>query len=919
MDLFRLKLLFLVVVSMNVLCTAGVNSLELNAINLSTLSSLSSVSQLVNITTSPKATNDENIVVTVAPTPTNNSPTNLHQSQSQSQSIEKKLLSDAKDTASSHLEPNAANLSEARITSITFRSEDGDVDTSSIDRDNAETISFGIRSFTVEVAPPVTEKPIPLDDIVCSLQHTASQNKQNINAQVLNEQQNEKVRDTADALVPITRHQANRVKNIEFEQRQQQQANARANRNGNANAQNLLNSLDMPILPIKLTSNTKPIFMNTDAFATNNNGNNNEHEQLSISSNGMRVEQKLENGLYRIKIAEIITDEFNNGLGGVDDVNEQHKIDEIENSIKRYPNPTHSSSQINIADLFPSKMEDFVSIIRDSNEKIINEKNRLVGLEEKEFDDANRFINIDDRNEQENVIQSSNENKMDFDQEKQTKRINSALLDSNFNSKPIAKSEIQSIDKPDRMKNAKTTDVTDKEIHINLPKQTNENDKITDFTSKMQVNDEMISNIEQSFRESSNAQQSMTPPAIMLSKPIDFIERRVKKFDSSLRKRFMQTNQKQTTTESSIMNKLASDDSIGENTISPLMDEKHKENIKYTSVKLSSKSKESMLDNVQSTKKSYEKANSTQYLKLEKNNNDRVNETTSNGTNLLKKNVIATTLKPINANERKILFIDVNNNGSNATTSENDEKRLQQEQQQIIEESKRNASDTTNGSKMIEPLQSMHLFIYRNGSGIDQKLYQTNKTNYNDSGKELLLTQKAIPVSTTAASSSEDTTILTTQVNVELNTFTVTPNTTSNDFTKVDAISSTKSNLQQHTSSNTVKSITDKPITKTTEDESTTINSIRSKSHSMDNYDNSLKQKSYGRCCYDGFLFEIECDMQTQMPAGSTLWRGNETHELNLPTTVSHLTISFSFFSLFLVEATLISTPSISLFSGTCF
>ena len=64
-------------------------------------------------------------------------------------------------------------------------------------------------------------------------------------------------------------------------------------------------------------------------------------------------EQKLKNGLYRIKIAEIITDEF--GLSE----------DEIKQRLAISKNKQqYNNGKINIADLYPSKLEDFAPIIK---------------------------------------------------------------------------------------------------------------------------------------------------------------------------------------------------------------------------------------------------------------------------------------------------------------------------------------------------------------------------------------------------------------------------------------------------------------------------------------------------------------------------------------------------------------------------
>jgi hypothetical protein len=70
----------------------------------------------------------------------------------------------------------------------------------------------------------------------------------------------------------------------------------------------------------------------------------NEHE--NEISNEIQIDKKLDNGLYRIKIGEITTDEFNTH---------------------------HEQSKVNIDDFFPSKIEDFRPIIELSNAKMLRE------------------------------------------------------------------------------------------------------------------------------------------------------------------------------------------------------------------------------------------------------------------------------------------------------------------------------------------------------------------------------------------------------------------------------------------------------------------------------------------------------------------------------------------------------------------
>lgn len=116
-----------------------------------------------------------------------------------------------------------------------------------------------------------------------------------------------------------------------------------------------------------LKSNLNILFNNDDdpELRYNRNNNNNNNNEMSSSheneiSNEIQIDRKLENGLYRIKIGEITTDEFNIGY------DDEHK-DKLH----------QQSTKVNIDDFFPSKIEDFRPIIEISNEKMLKEKDVL--------------------------------------------------------------------------------------------------------------------------------------------------------------------------------------------------------------------------------------------------------------------------------------------------------------------------------------------------------------------------------------------------------------------------------------------------------------------------------------------------------------------------------------------------------------
>lgn len=123
--------------------------------------------------------------------------------------------------------------------------------------------------------------------------------------------------------------------------------------------------------PVLLKSDLNILFNDDGA----NNGNDEDdvddtettvlllNSQENEIANEIQIDKKLDNGLYRIKIGEITTDEFSNGLN----FNEANNEDKLH----------HGKSKVNIDDFFPSKIEDFRPIIEISNEKLLKEKDAL--------------------------------------------------------------------------------------------------------------------------------------------------------------------------------------------------------------------------------------------------------------------------------------------------------------------------------------------------------------------------------------------------------------------------------------------------------------------------------------------------------------------------------------------------------------
>lgn len=94
-----------------------------------------------------------------------------------------------------------------------------------------------------------------------------------------------------------------------------------------------------------------------------------------LTSNGA-VARDPNNGMFRIKIAEIITDEFDNGLmpASSADADADAAYDRRRLAAAAY----NTAGNIKLADLYPSKLEDFGPIIRQSNERLINDKHVFV-------------------------------------------------------------------------------------------------------------------------------------------------------------------------------------------------------------------------------------------------------------------------------------------------------------------------------------------------------------------------------------------------------------------------------------------------------------------------------------------------------------------------------------------------------------
>lgn len=241
----------------------------------------------------------------------------------------------------------------------------------------------------------------------------------------------------------------------------------------------------------------------------------NGYEDKSVI-NDVHVEKQLKNGLYRIKIAEIITDEFDNALGD----------DEFEASINR--NKLYNNGKINIADLYPSQDEDFGPIIKESNERLLKDKHIFVQDDAVDDDGNLKGSSIIDIDSQSNL--QSNGNTVNI---------------------PTTKIEIELIDEP-----SLSSDVI---IHSKNDEPTDGTDKITDFTKQLlQENDKVVSTIERSFvnvnKGSDGGKVSASPvqpkpkptvayPVNTQIKSMEFIDRRVKKHDPTFKYKIPDENE----------------------------------------------------------------------------------------------------------------------------------------------------------------------------------------------------------------------------------------------------------------------------------------------------------------------------------------------------------------------------------------
>ncbi|XP_062545625.1 uncharacterized protein LOC134212102 [Armigeres subalbatus] len=190
-------------------------------------------------------------------------------------------------------------------------------------------------------------------------------------------------------------------------------------------------------------------------------------------SNEIRVEKK--NGLYRIKIAEITTDEFDNGLHESDNENILMPADIVAAPKSVYP------SKINIDDFYPSKLEDFKPMTSGGNsvqgqeatqEKILREKAILRNEDNEKLFESTIMKPSEVLPVIDSQTDSSDENRSEGDKKGQ----------DNNGDISTTKIEIELID------DTSETSTSD------------ERKSIDNITEKLEENDEVISRIEENFK-----------------------------------------------------------------------------------------------------------------------------------------------------------------------------------------------------------------------------------------------------------------------------------------------------------------------------------------------------------------------------------------------------------------------------------
>lgn len=558
------------------------------------------------------------------------------------------------------------------------------------------------------------------------------------------------------------------------------------------------------------------------------------------------IEQKLDNGLYRVKLAEIITDEFDNGLGDRDD-----ETNSIPNHAPILPNkyrtPSYNNGKINIADLYPSKLEDFSPIIRESNEKLIKEKNLFTGSINSDTTTEQRLQ--DGFGDDSSGGSSSYQQINSVQSEEQTN--DNGALNSIGNNIPTTKIEIELIDEPNAAKDEVRVIGAD------------DDDGVIDLTAKLQENDGVISTIERDFLKiaSDESDDIVSQPMrttvaptispITVNHPIngmEFIERRVKKHDPTFKNKFANLNGlKRSDIGNTKFNGDTGDAKYSNDKPEFSTTKFYNSKELYSELQTENLTKPVSEINVneaitampiQQAKTPVSAASTRKSISVVPNETVKSTPTPMPMADLVTHIIMSTK----NPEHQKILFFNVN-----GKPNHKEEERLQKDRAQIIKDKNvQNKIENNTHGINEQRQQNMHLYVIHDADNSGNKVNITEAVNQNSVAK---LTKNTQPqqrsTTTTASTPAASTTMASTSPTRQLST-------ASSNVVPAAAI---------------VSSNEQRPYSR------------RSRPRVLTH----LQEK----------INSLDCDMQNAMPKDANVWRGNETHELNLPTTVSQFCICF--------------------------
>lgn len=235
-----------------------------------------------------------------------------------------------------------------------------------------EIISFGIRSFTVEISTEekrsTTTAPNKTKQTTSNLPSLETSPPTSVSGETLSSLSSPVAAHIQLAISPTMPASSieNAAKDVKFNTNLSQQTSMTSSvtdSTSSLNDGNLLSS-DLNIL----SSDDEE----DETFALNEMRYN--RAEPGSHENEISNEINTRKNVYRIKIGEITTDEFDSGMN-FKEIEGQHNSnnDNLPSNIPVH----HEQLKVNIDDFFPSKIEDFKPIIEISNQKILKDKNIL--------------------------------------------------------------------------------------------------------------------------------------------------------------------------------------------------------------------------------------------------------------------------------------------------------------------------------------------------------------------------------------------------------------------------------------------------------------------------------------------------------------------------------------------------------------